>query len=127
MTPAPTVQPETASNGDDSPADGIQRDDAGQQEREHHERCTALPGAVGLCVRNPGDADQKCNGEHHPAGLGEPKPPTEPSPIPSEARHAGSLGRRDRLGSPWALGLSRESRRLCLVNLDDLDLPTDEA
>jgi len=31
MTPEPTVQDETASNSDDSPADGIQRDHADQQ------------------------------------------------------------------------------------------------
>jgi hypothetical protein len=32
MTPEPTVQDETANNSDDSPADGIQRDHADQQE-----------------------------------------------------------------------------------------------
>ena len=37
MTPEPTVQDETANNSDDSPADGIQGDHAGQQECEHHE------------------------------------------------------------------------------------------
>jgi hypothetical protein len=37
MTPEPTVQDETANNGDDSPADGIQGDHADQQECEHHQ------------------------------------------------------------------------------------------
>ena len=36
MTPEPTVQDETANNSDDSPADGIQGDNADQQECEHH-------------------------------------------------------------------------------------------
>jgi hypothetical protein len=57
MSPDPTVQDETANNSDDSPADGIQRDHADQQECEHHEGCAALPGAVSPCDHNPGDAD----------------------------------------------------------------------
>jgi hypothetical protein len=87
MTPGPTVQDETASNSDDSPADGIQRDHADQQEREHHEGCAALPVAVSAYDRNFRNADEKCNGEEHSAGLREPKPATEPSPIASEFRH----------------------------------------
>ena len=45
----PTVQDETANNSDDSPADGIQRDHADQQECEHHQGCAALPVAVSPC------------------------------------------------------------------------------
>ena len=56
MTPEPTVQDETKES-DDSPADGIQGDHADQQEREHHQGCAALPGAVGTCVRDSGNAD----------------------------------------------------------------------
>jgi hypothetical protein len=41
-----TTQHQTASNSDDSPADGIERDHGDQQEREHHEGCPALPVAV---------------------------------------------------------------------------------
>jgi hypothetical protein len=88
MTPEPTVQDETANNSDDSPADGIQGDHADQQECEHHQGSAALTVAVSPCDDNCGNAAQKCNGEQHSAGLGEPKPVTEPSPIASESRHA---------------------------------------
>ena len=88
MTPEPTVQDETANNGDGSPADGIQGDDADQQECEHHQRGAALPGAVSPCDHDSGNADEKRNGEEHSAGLGEPKTVTEPSPVTSESRHA---------------------------------------
>jgi hypothetical protein len=88
MTPAPTVQDETANNSDDSPADGIQRDHADQQKCEHHEGCAALPVAVSPRDHNCRNANQKCNGEERSAGLGELKPVTEPSPIASESRHA---------------------------------------
>ena len=57
MTPGPTVQDEAANNGDDSPANGIQGDDAGQQECEHHQGCAALPGTVSPCDRNFGNAN----------------------------------------------------------------------
>jgi hypothetical protein len=87
MTPEPTVQDEAANNRDDSPADGIQGDYAEQQECEHHQRCAALPGAVSLCDRNSGNADQKRDREDRSARLGEPKPVTEPSPIGSEPPH----------------------------------------
>ena len=87
MTPEPTVQDET-NNSHNSPADGIQGDHADQQECEHHQRGAALAVAVSPCDRNCGNADQKRNGEEHSAGLGEPKPVTEPSPIASESRHA---------------------------------------
>jgi hypothetical protein len=57
MTPEPTVLDETANNSDDSPADGIQRDHADQQECEHHEGCAALPVAVSACDHNSRNAD----------------------------------------------------------------------
>ena len=88
MTPEPTVQDETANNSDDSPADGIQGDHADQQECEHHQGGAALTVAVSPFDHNSGNADQKCNGEEHSAGLGKPKPVTEPSPVASESRHA---------------------------------------
>jgi hypothetical protein len=88
MTPRPTVQDETANHSDDSPADGIQSDYADQQECEHHERGATLTLAVSPCDDNSGNADQNCNGEQHSAGLGEPKPVTEPVPIASDSRHA---------------------------------------
>ena len=88
MTPRPTVRDETANNSDDSPADGIEGDHADQQECEHHQGGATLTGAVSPCDHNCGDADQECNREEHSAGLGEPKPVTEPSPVASESRHA---------------------------------------
>ena len=87
MTPESTIQDETANNRDDSPADGIQCDHADQQECQHHQRCTTLPFAVNPSDDNFGTADQQSTGEEHSAGLGEPKPVTEPSPIASESRH----------------------------------------
>jgi hypothetical protein len=86
MTPEPAVQDET-NNSDDSPADGIEHDYAHQQQCEHDERCAALPVALSPCDRNSGDADQKRDGEEHSAGLGKPKPATEPCPIALESRH----------------------------------------
>ena len=88
MTPGATVHDETANNSDDSPADGIQGDHAEQQECEDHQRGPALTVAVSACDHDCANADQKCNGEEHSAGLGEPKPVTEPPPIASESRHA---------------------------------------
>jgi hypothetical protein len=88
VTPGPTVQDDAANYSDNSPADGIQGDHPDQQECEHHQGCAALPLALSPCDRTSGNADQKHNGEEHPAGLGEPKPVTEPSPIASEFRHA---------------------------------------
>jgi hypothetical protein len=72
------------------PADGIQGDHADQQECEHNEggAGATLTVAVSPCDDNSGKADQKCKGEQHSAGLGEPKPVTEPSPIASESLHA---------------------------------------
>ena len=88
MMPEPTVQDETANNSDDSPADRVQGDHADQQECEHHHGSAALTVAVSPCDHNSGNADQKRNGEEHSAGLREPKPVTEPSPIASDSRHA---------------------------------------
>ena len=88
MTPEPTVHDETANNSDDPPADGIEGDHAGQQECEHHQGGPALAVSVRPCDHNSANADEKCNGEEHSAGLGQPKPVTEPSPITSESRHA---------------------------------------
>ena len=88
MAPGPTVQDEAPNNSDDSPADGIQGDHPDQQECEHHKGGATLTVARARANHNSGNADQKCNGEEHSAGLGEPKPVTEPSPIASESRHA---------------------------------------
>jgi len=83
-----------AKNGDDSPADGVQGDDAGQQECEHDQGCAALAVAVSACHRNSDDADQKGSGEKHATELGKSKPVTEPAPIASQSPHAFSLGAR---------------------------------
>ena len=86
MTPEPTVQDE-AKNSDDSPADGIQGDHAGQHECEHHQGCAALPAAVCPGVHKSSNADENRKGEQHAAGLGEPEPVPEPSPIAPDCRH----------------------------------------
>jgi hypothetical protein len=86
-TPGPAVQDQTANDSDDSPADGIQGDHADQQECEHHEGGATLTVAVSPCDDHCGKADQNRNSEQHPAGLGQPKPLTEPAPIASESRH----------------------------------------
>ena len=57
MTPESAVHDETANKSDDSASDGVQADHAGQQEREHHQRCAALPVAVSASDHNPGNAD----------------------------------------------------------------------
>ena len=57
MTPGRTVEDETVSTSDDSPTDGIQGDDADQQECEHHEGCAALPIAVSACDEDPANVD----------------------------------------------------------------------
>jgi hypothetical protein len=57
MTPEPTVQDDTANKSDGSPADGVQGDDADQQECEHDQGCAALPVAVSACDRDSGNAD----------------------------------------------------------------------
>ena len=87
MTPEPTVQDQTTTKRDDSPSDAVQRDHADQEESENHQRGAALTSAVSPCDHNCGNTGQKCNCEEHSAGLGEPKPVTEPSPIASESRH----------------------------------------
>jgi hypothetical protein len=87
MTSVSAVQDATANKSDDSAPHGVQRDHAGQQEGEHDERRAALPGAVNACDKNLADADEKRDGEEHSAGLGEPKPVTEPPPIAAESRH----------------------------------------
>ena len=88
MTPGPTVGDEAANDSDGSPADGIQGDHADQQECEHHQGGATLTVAMSPCDHDGGNADQECHGEKHSAGLGEPKPVTEPPPIASESRHA---------------------------------------
>ncbi len=57
MTAEPTVQDEAANKSNDSAADGVQSDHAGQQEFEHHQGCAALPVAVSACDHNRGNAD----------------------------------------------------------------------
>jgi hypothetical protein len=57
MTPEPAIRDETANNSDDSPADEIQRDHAAQQQRQHHQRCAALPVAVNPSDHNLGTTD----------------------------------------------------------------------
>jgi hypothetical protein len=79
---------EAANNGDDAAADGIQDENADQQECEDHQGRAALAVAVSACDRHCGNADEKRNGEERSAGLGEPKPVTQPPPIASGSSHA---------------------------------------
>ena len=95
MTPELTPHNETANNSDDSAADGIEGHHAGYYECQHDERCTALPVAVSPSEHDSGAACEQCGGEDHAAGLREPKPLTEPSPIASESSHARMLGQRN--------------------------------
>jgi hypothetical protein len=88
VTPEPTVQHETANKSEDSAADGVQGDHAGQQECKHDQGCAAFPVPVSARDHHLGNADQKRDGEEHSAGLGEPKAATEPPPIASESSHA---------------------------------------
>jgi hypothetical protein len=88
MTPEPTAQDETANNSDDSSANGIEGDHGGQQKCQDDQGCTALSVAVSPSEHNRRAADEKCSGEEHSAGLREPKPVTERSPIASESSHA---------------------------------------
>jgi hypothetical protein len=57
MTPEPAVQDETTNKNDDSAVDGVQGDHAGQQEREHHQRCAALAVPVSAYDHNLRNAD----------------------------------------------------------------------
>jgi hypothetical protein len=57
MTPEPTAQDETANNSDDSPANGIEGDYAGQHECQDDQGCAALPVAVSPCDHNRRAAD----------------------------------------------------------------------
>jgi hypothetical protein len=57
VTPEPTVQEETANKSDDSAADGVQGDHAGQQKCEHDQGCAALPVAVSAPDHHPDNAD----------------------------------------------------------------------
>ena len=104
MTPEPKAQDETANNSDDSPADGIEGDHGGQHECQDDQGSAALPVAMSLSEHHPGAADQKCGGEEHSAGLREPKPLTEPSPITSGSSHARILGQRNERHLAPALG-----------------------
>ena len=88
MSPEPTVLDETTNQRDDSAADGVQGDHADKQDCEHHQGRAALPVAVRARDHHRGNADEKRNGEQHSAGLGEPKPVTEPPPVASGSRHA---------------------------------------
>ena len=95
MTSDPTPQDEAANNSDASLGGRIENDHDGHHDRQYDEGCAALPCAVSPCEHNGGASCQHCDGEDHAAGLREPKPLTEPSPIASDSRHARMLGQRD--------------------------------
>jgi hypothetical protein len=92
MTPGPTARDETACNSDDSTADGIEGDHTGQHERQDHGGSATLSVALGAYEHDFRDADENYDGEERSAGLREPKPMAEPSPIASQQSHARILG-----------------------------------
>jgi hypothetical protein len=57
MTPEPTAQDETTNNSNDSPANGIEGDHAGQHECQDDQGCAALPVAVSPSEHNRRAAD----------------------------------------------------------------------
>jgi hypothetical protein len=96
MTSEPTAQDETACNSDDSTADGIECNHTGQHERQDDGGCTTLPVTLGASEHDCRDAEKKCGGEERSAGLREPKPTAEPSPIASQQSHARILGQTNK-------------------------------
>lgn len=97
MTPEPTAQGETACNSDDSTADGIEGNHTGQHERQDNAGCATLPVALGAYEDDFRDPEEERCGEQRSAGLREPKPTAEPSPIASQQRHARILGQTNDL------------------------------
>jgi hypothetical protein len=93
MTPEPTARDETASNSDDSTADGIEGNHTCQHERQDDGGSATLPVALGAYEHDFRDAEENGDGEERSAGLREPKPMAEPSPIASQQSHARILGR----------------------------------
>jgi hypothetical protein len=92
MTPRPTARDETACNSDDSTADSIEGNHTGQHKRQDDGGSATLPVALGAYEHDLRDAEENCAGEERSAGLREPKPMAEPSPITSQQRHARILG-----------------------------------
>ena len=88
VTPEPAVQDETACNSDDSTADGIECNQAGQQERQDNAGCATLPVALRAYEDDFRDPEEERGGEQRSARLREPKPTAEPLPIASQQRHA---------------------------------------
>ena len=97
MTPEPTVQDETANNSDESPADGIEGNHTGQHECQDNAGCATLPVALGAYEDDFRDPEEERCGEQRSAGLREPKPTAEPSPIAWQQRHARILGQTNEL------------------------------
>jgi hypothetical protein len=92
VTPEHTARDETARNTDDSTADGIEGNHTGQHERQDDGGSATLLVALGAYEHNFRDAEENCDGEKRSAGLREPKPMAEPSPIASQQSHARILG-----------------------------------
>ena len=97
MTPAPAARDETACNSDDSTADGIEGNHTRQHERQDDGGSATLPVALGAYEHDFRDAEENCDGEERSAGLREPKPMAEPSPIGSYQSHVRILGQTNEL------------------------------
>ena len=100
MTPGPTARDETACNSNDSTADGIEGNHTRQHERQDNGGSATLPVAVGAYQHDFRDANENCDGEERSAGLREPKPMAEPSPIASQQNHERILGQRNERHPP---------------------------
>ena len=92
QTPEPTARDETACNSDDSTADGIEGNHTGQHERQDDRGSATLSVALGAYEHDFHDAEENYDREERSAGLREPKPMAEPSPIASQQSHARILG-----------------------------------
>ena len=101
-TPGPAARDETACNSDDSTADGIEGNHTGQHERQDNARRATLTVAMGAYEDDFRDPEEERRGEQRSAGLREPKPTAEPSPITSQQRHSRILGQtnEDALNEP---------------------------
>jgi hypothetical protein len=135
MSLLPTAREETATNGEDSPADGIEGNHTGEEERQDDGRRPTLPVTLDAREHDLRSAEDKRNGEERPAGLREPEPTAEPLPVASKQGHSGMLESDPPVGVSGevsvvpqrhqvsgaclgqAVGSARRRRKSCAMNL----------
>jgi hypothetical protein len=105
MTPDPTAQDETAYDSDDSAADGIEGNHSGQHKRQDNAGSAALPVTLGAYEDDFREPEEERGGEQCSAGLREPKPTAEPSPVASQQHHARNSRSGER--TPFCLSVQR--------------------